>query len=266
MATTASRSAGVAHRTTGSLIAPAWQAPCAAIRAAGAATARSIDLAAEPVDTAPDRRERGPVPIDGGLVVGYLTAALLRAGQRWGDKTLDSLLNRLTDLVVRRMGNKPVDRLSKNPSDPNVQREVGLTIDGAVSVDAAFASELTKLVKALDERGGRQIINTVYATTNVQAFDHGVAVGRDFNYFSVPDPSDISDAPGWVKFCVGLGAALAVAGLFIFGYTLFTDMPDLDDPDFGEVPPGIPIAFGVFFAGFVVLGIGAMGRAMSRRP
>ena len=53
--------------------------------------------------------------------------------------------------------------------------------------------------------------------------------------------------------------------MFIFGYTLFTDMPDIGDPDFGEVPPAIPLAFGVFFAGFVLLGIGALGRAFSNR-
>lgn len=203
--------------------------------------------------------------IDGGLIVGYLTAALVRASQRWGDRTLDSMLDRLAALVARRLGRQPLDRLARNPTDSSVQREVGLTIDGAVSVDKAFERELSKLVTELDRRGGRQVINQVYAQMNVQAFDHGIAVGGDFNYFNVPDPTDLSTAAWWVKFCVVVGAVTAISGLFIFGYTLFTDMPDLNDPDFGETPPGIPLAFGVFFIGFVILGIGSLGRAMSRR-
>lgn len=205
------------------------------------------------------------MPIDGGLVVGYLTAALLRAGKRWGDRTLDQLLDRLTSLVANRMGRAPLARLAGNPRSPEVQRDVGLTLEGAISVDRTFARDLADLVRALDQRGGRQLVNNVYAQMNVQAFDQGIAVGRDFNYFHAPDPTDISDAPGWVKLFIVLGAALAIGGLFIFGYTLFTDMPDVGDPDFNEVPPGIPLAFGVFFAGFVVLAIASLGRAMAKR-
>ena len=42
-------------------------------------------------------------------------------------------------------------------------------------------------------------------------------------------------------------------------------MPDLDDPNFGETPSGIPLAAGVFFAGFLLLGIASIGRAFSKR-
>jgi hypothetical protein len=195
----------------------------------------------------------GDMALDGGLIVGYLTAALLRAGGRLADRALDSLLNRLIDLVASRMGRAPLDRLAGNPRDEATQREVSLVIDGAISVDRAFARELAQLVAELDKRGGRQLVNRVYAQMNVQAFDHGIAIGRDFNYFHAPDPADYSNAPLWVKFCIVLGSVVAVAGLFIFGYSFFTDIT------------GIPFAFGVFFAGFVILGIGSIGRAMSRR-
>jgi hypothetical protein len=205
------------------------------------------------------------MPIDGGLVVGYLTAAVIGAGKRWGDKKLDQLLDRLTGLVAGRMGRQPLDQLRSDPQNPTVQRDLGLTLDGATRVDPTFAQQLAEVVAALDQRGGREMVNTVYANMNVQAFDHGIAVGGNFNYFHAPDPSDISDAPAWVKLCIVLGSVLALGGMFIFGYTLFTDMPDLGDPDFGETPPGIPLAFGVFFAGFVVLGIASLGRALSKR-
>lgn len=203
--------------------------------------------------------------IDGGLIVGYLTAALLRGGRRIADRTVDSLLDRLTGLVADRMGPGPLDRLRKYPRDDTAQREVGLTIDGAVSVDANFARELAALVAELDRHGGREMINEVYAQTNVQAFDHGMAIGRDFNYFNVPDPDDMSDAPGWVKLCIVLGSVVTTVGMFMFGYTLFTDNPAPGDPNFGEVPAGIPTAVGVFFLGFVILGIASIGHSLSKR-
>jgi hypothetical protein len=203
--------------------------------------------------------------VDGGLVVGYLVAALLRAGRRQIDRTVDSLLDRLIAIVARRLGKGHIDRLADDPRDASAQREVGLVIDGAVSANSAFANELARVIAELDRRRGRQLVNQVYAHINVQAFDHGIAVGRDFNYFHTPDPSDYSGAPFWVKLCIAVGAILAAAGLFIFGYTLFTGIPDLGDPDFGRMPPGFPLAFGVFFAGFVILGLGALGRAFSKR-
>ena len=70
----------------------------------------------------------GHMPIDGGLIVGYLTAALLRGGQRWADRTVDSLLDRLTELVTRRMGRGFLVRLGHNPRDETVQREVGRNV------------------------------------------------------------------------------------------------------------------------------------------
>jgi hypothetical protein len=115
--------------------------------------------------------------VDGGLIVGYLTAALVRGGHRLADRTVDSLLDRLTNLVANRMGRGPVDRLRQHPREETVQREVGLTIDGATSVDANFAHELATLIAELDRNGGRQMINEVYAQMNVQAFDHGTAIG-----------------------------------------------------------------------------------------
>jgi hypothetical protein len=101
--------------------------------------------------------------LDGGLIVGYLTAAFLRAGGRLADRAVDSLLNRLVELVGSRMGRGPLDRLAGNPRDEATQREVGLIIDGAISVDRAFSRELAQLVAELDKRGGRQLVNNVYA-------------------------------------------------------------------------------------------------------
>jgi hypothetical protein len=205
------------------------------------------------------------MPVDGGLIVGYLTAALVRGGMRLADRRLDSLLDRLTTLVVSRMGRGPVAQLTRSPDDDLIQRDVGMAIDRAVSVDRDFARDLAQIAAALDERGGRQILNQVYAQMNVQAFDHGTAIGGDFTYFNVPDPTDYSDAPTWIKLCIVLGSVLAIAALGIFGYTLFTYNPNLTDPEFGETPPEFGVAGAVFFVGFVILGFAALGRALSRR-
>jgi hypothetical protein len=204
------------------------------------------------------------MPIDGGLVVGYLTAALVRGGKRWADRAIDSLLDRLTSLVMGRMGAEPLDQLASNPQDERLQREMGLRLDGAVTVDRDFARELADVVRELDDHGGRNILNQVYTQLNVQAFDHGTAIGN-FNQFNVPDPTDYSGAPAWIKLFIVVGMLLAVAGLGIFGYTLFTENTDLNDPNFGEMPPGFGVAAAVFFAGFVILGIASLGRGLSKR-
>jgi len=203
--------------------------------------------------------------LDGGLIVGYLTAAVVGAGKRWVDRTVDRLLDQLTAKVTGRIGRGAFDRLAQNPRGAEIQRELGLTIDGAISGDRAFARDIAKIIAELDKRGGRKIINQVYAENNVQAFDHGIAVGGDFNYFHTPDRSDLSGTPLWSRFFIVLGTIVALSGMAIFFYTLFTGIPDFGEEGFGETPAGIPLAFGVFFTGFVLLAIGSLGASMSKK-
>lgn len=203
--------------------------------------------------------------IDGGLIVGYLTAALVRGGKRLADRKIDALLDRLTAVVMERMGMGPIDELAADPRDERRQRDLGLRIDGAASANRAFARELAEIAERLDRAGGRRMLNQVYAEMSVQAFDHGVAIGGDFNLFHAPDPSDYSGAPGWVKLCIVVGAVLAIAGMGLFGYTLFTGIPEIGEPGYGEVPRGIVAAGAVFFAGFVLLAAASIGRGLSRR-
>lgn len=203
--------------------------------------------------------------IDGGLIVGYLTAALLRGGQRWADRTIDSLLDRLTTAVTRRLGKGPVERLAQDPHDATAQREVSLTIEGAIAANQALARELAQVVAELDKKGGRQILNQVYAQMNVQAFDRGIAVGRDFNYFNAPDPGDLSGAPFWVKTFIVLGAAICAVGFVLFAYGIFTGFDRSVASGSGGFPPKALLGFGVTFVGIVIAGIGSLGRALSRR-
>jgi hypothetical protein len=203
------------------------------------------------------------MPVDGGLIVGYLTAAVIGAGRRWADRRIDGLLDRLTATVSHRLGDGALDRLATGPRDEQVQRAIGLRLDRAMSRDHAFARELAKVTAKLDNRGGREMLNEVYAQMNVQAFDHGVAIGGDFNYFA--DPTDYSRDRAWVKFCMTLGSLLGVVAFGIFGYSLFTANPDLSNPDFGQPPPGIELAGALFFLALLLVSLASLGHALSRR-
>lgn len=72
-------------------------------------------------------------------------------------------------------------------------------------------------------------------------------------------------APRWAKVFVVLGGIVMVTGFVIFGYTFATDMPELGDADSFEIPLGFPLAFGTFFVGVVLMGIGSLGTALSKR-
>ena len=202
--------------------------------------------------------------------LGYLTVRFLRGAGQVANAAVDSLLDRLAGVVASRIGSQSLDELAAQPRNDETREKIGRNIAARANVDPTFNSALKELVAELDELGGRQLVNEVYAQYSIQAIGAGsIAAGRDVIYaptdVHVPDPTDISGAPGWVKLFIGVGFLTCVAGLGIFFYTLFTDMPDLNDPNFGETPSGIPIAFGVFFVGFAIAAIGSIGRAMSRR-
>jgi hypothetical protein len=203
------------------------------------------------------------MPVYGGLIVGYLTAAVVGAGRRWADRRFDALLDRLTTIVTRCMGDEPLDRLADSPGDERVQREVGLTLDRAIRGDRALASELAGLIAQLDARDGRRILNHVYARMNVRAFDHGVAVGGDFCYF--PDRTDFSRDAAWIKICVISGSLLAVAAFGIFGYSMSTANQGLNSANFGQPPPGIAFAGAVYLVALLLLALPTLGHSRSKR-
>jgi hypothetical protein len=202
-------------------------------------------------------------------VVGYLTVYLLRGAHRVANSAFDALVDRLARAVETRLGSGALDDLARNPRDPITRNHIRRQVEAQAAVDSEFASALEAMVAELDRQGGQAVINEVYAEHNVQVFGSGMAAGRDLVYaptdVRIPDPSDLSGAPGWVKLFLTAGFVTAVTGIGIFFYTLLTDMPDLNDPSFGETPRGIPIAFAVFFVGFGIAATGAIGRALSKQ-
>jgi hypothetical protein len=204
--------------------------------------------------------------VDGGLLVGYLTAYIMRGTRKVADRAFEALLERLATTVEERLGRRPIEALEQAPGDEWTEAQVGSALEQVTRRDPEFAAKLEQLLSDLDQRGGRTIINQVHARTNVQAIGGGIAVGRD--YIHAPDPGDLTDAPEWVKVSMVTGTLVALAGMGIFFFTMFAEVmggPGPGDAGFGETPIGIPIAFGLFFTGFVILAIGALGRSMNKR-
>lgn len=205
--------------------------------------------------------------IDGGVLAGYLAVAATRAAGRVFDKTVDALFDRLAQRVGQRLGGQAVAAINANPGDRQRQRQVGQGIEAVARVDPQYAAELAHLQRRLDELVGRQLINVVHAQTSVQAFHGGNAYGGHHYEYSVPDPTDYSKAPVWVKVLIVIGIVIA---LFGFGMVLvgilgfINSVPDSPPdrlPDFGSVLRG----FGVFFAGLIILTIANVGKVLSRR-
>jgi hypothetical protein len=198
------------------------------------------------------------------VVVGYLTAFLLKGGKRLGDRALDALLNNLVERVQRKLGPRPLNVLNQNPGNPQSERLVGEGIDQAMRVDPQFAADIAYLVESLNRRNGQYFVNQVYGGISAVSTGSGPAIG----YYAPPppDPSDISDAPAWVKLFVVLGAVLCFAGVALFGYGMFNWTSEPSSPDFKEFPPEVVGGAALFLVGLVVLAIAGIGRSMSRRP
>jgi hypothetical protein len=202
--------------------------------------------------------------IDGAVLAGYLAVAATRAAGRVFDKTVDALFDRLAQHVAQRLGWQAVGSINDNPGDVKLQRRVGQGIDAVARVDSQFAAELARTQDRLDQLVGRQLINVVNAQTNVQAFGGGSAYGGHHFEYNVPDPTDYSGAPAWVKVLIvaGLGIALVGFGMAFVGILRF--IGGASDPTPANLGTAIP-GFGLFFVGLVVLAIANLGRSLSRR-
>jgi hypothetical protein len=204
--------------------------------------------------------------IDGGVLAGYLAVAATRGAGRVFDKAVDGLFDRLAQRVAQRLGGQAVAAINARPGDREQQRRVGQGIEAIAGVDGQFAAELADLQRRLDSAVGRQLINTVYAQTSVQAFG-GNAYGGGHYEYNVPDPTDYSKAPAWVKVLTVLGIAVTLVGfglaaVNVLGFiTSIPDMTESDRPDFGNFALG----FEVSFAGMVILAIAGLGKVMSKK-
>jgi hypothetical protein len=68
-----------------------------------------------------------------------------------------------------------------------------------------------------------------------------------------------------VKVMVVVGVLLILGGFGVFGFSLFTDQPALDSPDFGKVPEGVIVGAAMFFGGLVLSVIARLLSSLQKR-
>ena len=66
----------------------------------------------------------------------------------------------------------------------------------------------------------------------------------------------------WYVASVALGFLICLAAFGVFGYTLFTDTPDFEPGSGPQVPEGVLIAGAMFLAGFVIMAVASLVRAI----
>lgn len=212
--------------------------------------------------------------IDGGLIAGYLAAAVARGGARLLDRTVDGALDRLSASVASRLGPRPNADLARDPSDPHIHDRVGRAVEDAARRDQRFAHDLAELQRQLDRAGARYLVNQVRAGINAQAFGDGdVHVGDYYEghrYSNDYDPGDelvIGRGPGRVLAALGLLVALAgFAGWMFIIFTAFGG--EMDGPLHMELVPGVPlapVAFGAFLVGGLIYGLGTTMSKAARK-
>jgi hypothetical protein len=175
---------------------------------------------------------------------------------------LEALLQRLVDRVQQRLGRTPLETLGRDLAAGKTTALVP-QLAQAAREDHPFARDLAALITELDRHGGREIAAQAYPPAfagDPVEVTVGVASAD-----SSSEAADLASAPTWVKACYIIGFALCLTAMLIFGIALFTASSDPNDPDSFGPPRDIPVAFGVFFAGFVVAAIAGVRHSLSKR-
>jgi hypothetical protein len=182
----------------------------------------------------------------------------------------------LYDRIRGRMWDEPsFDRLQRRPGDVRARQDLERAIAKQAQHDRSFQSELARTVAELDRMGGRNYLHIEHVEApgygaqvgHIRA-DRGGVAGIISGGVHIRHPSELDDfreSGPIVKTLTVVATLLALTGFGIFGYTLLTVQPDLNSPDFMELPDGIKLGAGLFFAGLVTGILAGLGNAMRRR-
>lgn len=204
--------------------------------------------------------------MDPSIIVGYLVAKLMGSTRRFADRQVDKLLDTLTQRVWHRIGgDRALERLARDPQSDVAQEWARASIAQAAQADPGFAAELARLQRQLQQRAPDLLIYAPGADT-VVGVNSGYLIRGPVTINQRVRDDDWSDASAGVKALAAFAILLCLAGMGLFGLTVFSDRPDPGEPGFGEMPAGIPIAGAVFFAGFVLAAIASIANGFRRRP
>lgn len=213
--------------------------------------------------------------MDAGLVVGYLVAFLSGKAKKLADKAVDELLERLYGKVASKLRADPAMReLEDDASNDAAQAAVARSLNAVVASNDQLASELQQLVKDLDQRGAQQLIvgapvhGHIFQNVTAQQGSIVGSIGRDVHIYQDSGSAEISalrNAGCATKTSMILGVLLALAGMGLGIFSVFTWNPQFGSSDFGQFPPGAMLGFGLFFAGFVLIAITKMIVTLRRR-
>jgi hypothetical protein len=204
--------------------------------------------------------------VDPGIIVGYLVAKLMGRAQTFADQQVEKLLDRLFNRVRQRVGDdRALDRLARDPRNEVAQEWARSSIEQAAGSDPTFAAELARLQQQLDQRAPDLLVYAPGAGT-VVGINSGYLIQGPVTIHQGGDASDWSDASASVKVLAVLAIVLCLSGIGLFGYVVFSDQPGPGETGFGEMPEGLALAGGIFFAGFVLAAIASMAHGLRRRP
>lgn len=205
--------------------------------------------------------------MDPSVIVGYLVAKLMGSTRRFADRQVDKLLDALTQRVWNRIGgDRALERLARDPQNDVAQEWAKASIERAAHADPAWADELGRLQRQLQQRAPDLLVYAPGAETVVGVNSGYLIQGPVTIHQGASSSDDWSDASAGVKILATIGILLCLAGMGLFGVAVFGDHPVPGEPGFADVPAGIPVAAAVFFAGFVIAAIASVAHGMRRRP
>ena len=205
--------------------------------------------------------------MDPSIIVGYLVAKLMGSTKRFADRQVDKLLDTLTQRVWHRIGgDRALERLARDPQNDVAQEWARASIEQAASADPAWAAELARLQRQLQQRAPDLLVYAPGAETVVGVNQGYLIHGPVTINQRTGGSEEWSDATTGVKVLAAIAILLCLAGMGLFGAAVLGPHPDPGEPGFADIPAGIPFAGAVFFAGFVLAAIASIAHGFRRRP